>query len=73
MGEVITEHGLTAEEQIVMDKIIEAYEAFCKLERQHPDEDRDFTSAVHKIQSILALRIVRRVYPVGWPIKKAGD
>lgn len=53
-----------------MDKILEAYEVFCKLERQHPDEGRDFTDAVQKMQSILALRIVRREYPIGWPIKK---
>jgi len=70
MGEILTDYGLTQDEQVVMDNIIETYNAFCKLERQHPDEGRDFTDAVHKMQSILALRIARRSYPIGWPMKR---
>ena len=69
MDLVLTEYGLTQDEQVVMDNIIETYNAFCKLDRQHPNEGIDFTDAVHKMQSILALRIARRTYPEGWPVK----
>lgn len=73
MGESISIYGLTPDEQSVMDKILDAYNAFCKLDRQHPNEGRDFTDGIHKLQSIMALRIARRVYPKGWPIKIGGD
>ena len=59
--------GLTPEEQEVMDKLMECYGAFLKLDREHPDEMRDFVDGVHVIQGVLAMRVVRRCYPRGWP------
>lgn len=59
--------GLTPEEQGVMDKLMECYELFLKMDREHPDEIRNFVDGVHKIQDILALRVIRRCYPQGWP------
>ena len=73
MTESISIYGLTPNEQTVMDKILDTYNAFCKLDRQHPDEGREFTDSIHKLQSIMALRIARRVYPEGWPIKIGCD
>jgi hypothetical protein len=62
--------GLMPEEQTIMDSLFAAYQSFCALDQQHPDDIRDVTDAIHRIQDILALRIVRRHYPIGWPIKR---
>lgn len=61
------ELGLTKEEQTVMDRTLFALEGFKSLEVQHPDEKGEFINAVHQIQGILAMRVVRRSYPKGWP------
>lgn len=58
--------GLTDLEQECMDGLMASYSAWLQLERQHPDELRDFVDAVHKIQDLLALRVVRRCFPEGW-------
>jgi len=62
--------GLTKEEGKVMDALITAWKTFVSLDRQHPDEQRDFADGIHKCQDLLAVRIARREYPEGWPIKK---
>jgi len=59
--------GLSETEQEVMDALLLAYNKFCSLDRQHPDEGRDFTDGIHRLQDILAVRIARREYPEGWP------
>lgn len=63
--------GLTEQEIKVMDKICEGYSEFLKLEMQHPCEMQDFVNAIHSIQSILALRVVRRSYPNYWLTHKS--
>lgn len=60
-------NGLLEEEQNALDKLMECYSMFLKLDREHPDEMRDFVDGIHKIQSVFALRVVRRIYPLGWP------
>lgn len=59
--------GLTDSEQKVMDALVLAFNEFAKIERQHPDEMRDFTDAIHRAQDLLAVRIARREFPDGWP------
>jgi hypothetical protein len=59
--------GLTEDEQEVMNKLNECYAAFFALGREHPDEMRDFIDGVHRIQDVMAVRVVRRCYPEGWP------
>lgn len=61
--------GLNEQEGKVMDALLLAYEEFCKLDKQHPNESVDFTNGIHQCQYILGLRIVRKDYPEGWPIK----
>ena len=58
--------GLTDEEGEVMDALCEAVDAWNELERQHPDEDRDFYDAIHRLQDLLAVRVMRRLYPKAW-------
>lgn len=69
MKEIHRIDGLTDDEGEVMDRLIAAFNKFCALDRQHPDELRDFVDGIHKCQDLLAVRIVRRHYPEGWPIK----
>ena len=65
------ETGLDEAETICMDYLIAALNVWNRIERQHPDEVRDFVDAIHKIQGLLTTRIARRMFPVGWP-KKVG-
>lgn len=59
--------GLTDDEGAVMDALCDAAKAFGRLERQHPDEGRDFCDGIHRCQDTLALLIARRAFPKGWP------
>ncbi|HUB99107.1 MAG TPA: hypothetical protein VMS11_04720 [Solirubrobacterales bacterium] len=63
------EDGLTADEGIVMDALCDAANAFGGLPVEHPSDPRDFCDAIHKCQDLLAVRIARRHYPIGWPVK----
>lgn len=59
--------GLTGAEGQCADALVEAVEAWGRLESQHPDEDREFIDAIHRCQNVLAVRIARREFPGGWP------
>ena len=66
-NQINTVTGLTLIEQNCLDSLVIAFNEFCALERQHPDELRDFTDGIHKLQNLLTVRIARREYPEGWP------
>lgn len=55
-----------------MDYLCEAVDAFDELAPQHPDEQNEFYEAVHRIQDLLAVRVLRRLYPHGWPTFRDG-
>lgn len=59
--------GLSDNEGAVMDALLEAVAAWDELPVQHPDDGAEFYAAMHKLQDLLAVRIVRRAYPEGWP------
>ncbi len=59
--------GFTSLEKECHDYLQKAYAAFIKMERQHPDEMRDFIDPFHRIQDLLVVRIVRRCFPKYWP------
>ncbi len=65
--EVNPETGFTEAEQRVSDHLVGAFNEFCRLERTHPNETEEFVSALHRLQDLLAVRIVRRQFPKGWP------
>lgn len=52
-----------------MDLLIEAWNRYIKLPEQHPTEIDEFANGIHICQNLLAIRIARRCYPKGWPIK----
>jgi hypothetical protein len=62
----VTPNGLTRDEDRVMTLLMRTYRAFLSLDREHPDEMREFVDGVHRIQGVLAMRVVRRAYPQGW-------
>lgn len=67
---IIYKEPYTEIEKEVADNLVKAWNSFCKLERQHPDEIRYFCDGIHKCQSVLGMRILRRDYPNIYPIKK---
>lgn len=58
--------GFDELEKKCMDGIVIALKAWIKMERQHPDEMRDFFDSIHRIQDLLAVRVGRRNFPIGW-------
>ena len=56
-------------EDDVLNQLVEAWNNFCKLDRQHPDEMRDFADGIHKCQYVLAMRYARKHRPDIFPIK----
>jgi len=62
--------GFTEDEEKCMQYLMDAYGVFIEMERQHPDEMRDFVDAIHSLQNLLAVRVIRRVYPKYWPVYK---
>lgn len=65
-------NGLTEKENSIMDNLIDAWNEFCKLETQHPEDIKCFGDSINKARSILGLRTLRRDYPNLWKVKN-GD
>jgi len=57
------------EEESVLIKLTDAWNKFCDLSSQHPDEARDFADGIHKCQYVIAMRSVRDDYPETFPAK----
>lgn len=70
MGSTEMKDGLTGEERIVMDNLVEAWNGYCNLPKQHPTDLTEFCDGVHRCQSLLMMRILRRDYPEGYPTYK---
>lgn len=47
--------------------LVDAWNAFVGLERQHPDEASEFRSHIHALQGIVALRRCRGMLPDRYP------
>jgi SMC interacting uncharacterized protein involved in chromosome segregation len=58
--------GLNEQEGTVMDSLVEAWNNFLKLEKQHPSDTEEFCRGIHQCQHILMCRILRRDYPEGY-------
>jgi hypothetical protein len=65
-GNELPNSGLRADEQIVMNSLIAAWEGYVKLPVQHPSDQQEFLRALHECQRLLAIRIVRRAYREYW-------
>jgi len=58
--------GLTENEQRVMDLLVEAWNAFCKLPIADDDDIMDFRKAIHDAERIMACRAFAREHPKYW-------
>lgn len=61
--------GLTEREGIVMDSLVNAWNEYINLPKQHSSDLDDFCDGIHKCQHALMIRILRRDYPEGYHIK----
>jgi hypothetical protein len=53
----------TKEEKEIMDLLVEAHNKFAKIEQTHPSDINEWVDLIHRCQSILQGRVVRRDYP----------
>jgi len=53
---------LSVEELAAMNGLVEAWNAWVKLESLHPDETTEFRRAIHTAQHIIMSRPVRREF-----------
>lgn len=53
---------LLPEELAIMEDIAKLHNKFVALERTHPNELHNWVDAIHVLQSLIAMRIVRREY-----------
>lgn len=54
---------LTAAEMAVLDKIVEAHNAFVALPRAHPMEVQEAVTFTHGLQALVMARAAIRAYP----------
>jgi hypothetical protein len=57
------------EESKILDMSVDIWDSFLKLERQHPDEINEMKDAVHRIQGLIAQRMIQRLCPEIFPIQ----
>ncbi len=57
------------EEKQILNYLTKSYNLFYKLEKQHPDELRDFVDGIHKCQYLIGMRIARKYVPKIFPKK----
>lgn len=51
---------LSEQELLVINKLVEAWDEFIKLETLHPDEQTDFRKAIHEAQRNVMARPARK-------------
>jgi hypothetical protein len=67
VGPAPIQSGLTPEEQLVSDALVDAWNKFMGLRDSIAiEEQQDFRKAIHDAQHVLMNRIVRRLYPGYW-------
>jgi len=63
--------GLTEAERKIMEDLVLAWSGYVMLPVQHPADLAEFMGALHELQRLLAVRVVRRDYPGFWRV--VGD
>jgi hypothetical protein len=61
-----SQSGLTAEEQVVMDHLLAAWNGYVNLPVQHPADLPEFMHSFHDLQRLMGMRVVRRDHPAFW-------
>lgn len=65
-GWQITSTGLTNEEKECLKHLADAWDLFSKMNIKHPDDDKEFKTAIHDAQKMIALRVARRIDTNVW-------
>jgi hypothetical protein len=60
--------GFTYNEKEIMEKLVEAHALYIDLNKQHPSDMPEWANAIHDLQKLMAMRIVRREHPDIFPI-----
>lgn len=60
------DHGLTAEERALLRDLAIVWTNFLALGETHPGMVADFCAAIHRCQSLIAVRVARRADPEIW-------
>jgi hypothetical protein len=63
------ELGFTTDEDCIMNNIVCAHLEFQRLDAQHPSDLPEWVAAIHTLQQLMGLRILRREHPELFPIK----
>jgi len=62
-GSKIEHQPFTSDELEVNEAILKVHSSFMALSRTHVSELPDWTNAIHRLQTIMAMRVMRRKYP----------
>lgn len=67
-GSPVDEGRLSAQEKVVLGHLADAWNEWCKLPKatRREDDNEEFCRAIHAAQSLVALRVARRVDPGVW-------
>lgn len=63
-------NNLTQTETEILNGSVEIWNEFVGLESQHPSDLTDFMDAIHTIQRIIGMRVLRREHPETFPTYK---
>ena len=66
----MSENGLNDNENEVMDSLVQAWNAYVALPIQHTDDIDEFRSSLHRLQHLLMIREIRRIYPDSYLVKE---
>jgi hypothetical protein len=57
---------MTSAEQKVVEALASAWDGFIKLDGKLPGENKEFETAIHAAQYLVAFRVARRADPEIW-------
>lgn len=66
MIEIDKDSGLIIEDKILHDKVMDLWSYWCSLDVKHPDDIKDFHSAIHQIGRIITSRSFRKQHSGFW-------
>lgn len=60
-------NGITQDEYSILMRIVDVHNDYSKLEQTHPSDLPEWVNAIHRLQELIAMRVVRRDYPGIFP------
>lgn len=56
-------NGFTNDEELIMQKLVDAHNIYAAMEQQHPSDMNEWVTAIHTLQQLIGMRILRREHP----------